>query len=137
MSDALENHLVLLNALITSFPNCKVSHFCKEEHRGSNFSYVTFSGRARVQEQCTASMRSTQWNGKPTLLMGTLKACSLQQLEKERRLLPKEGYPCGKVDVSSQLSFCLAERGNKIPTNESRQALCWKMTQAHTILPAL
>lgn len=43
----------------------------------------------------------------------------------------------GKVDVSSQLSFRLAERGNKILTNESRQALCWKMTQAYTILPAL
>jgi len=41
------------------------------------------------------------------------------------------------MDVSSQLSFPLAERGNNIPNNQSRQALCWKTTKAHTILPGL
>ena len=89
MGDALKNHPVLLNALITSFPIHKVSHFCKEERRGPNFPYVISSGRARVQEWCIASMRSTQWSGRYTSHMGTLKASSLQQLEKERRLLPR------------------------------------------------
>lgn len=88
MGDGLKNHPVLLNAVITSFPIYKVSHFCKEELRGPNFPYAIFSNRARVQEWCVASMRSTQWSGKSTSRMGTLKASSLQQLEKERRLLP-------------------------------------------------
>jgi len=89
VGDALKNHPVLLNALVTSFLIHEVSYFCKEEHGGPNFPYVILSGRARVQEQCISSTSSTQWSGRSPSHMGTLKACCLQQLEKERRLLPK------------------------------------------------
>lgn len=64
-----KNNPVLLSALITSFL-LVTFYFCKEEHRGPNFPYVMFSGRARVQEWCIASMRSTQWSGRSTSHMG-------------------------------------------------------------------